>query len=359
MFFSWSLTLHTRTQLGWQRNGWSEETQHVDFHRIPQHWNKWKERGSSLLGLGFSSFLPASRRPPSASPSPPPPHHTSTSRLQPLPAPGSDALEIGISLLPTSRNFSSPSRLAPRAEAHPERGPASPNGRHLPPPAPAPAPPRPGPLRPRRRRRGVQDRLRLLRQPERAPGTRRNNAHLRWPCSLALAHFRWDEIVTGLFRLRFFLQPIWDAVAGFDPQVFVWLGDNVYGDSKRPFRVFGKERTVGPWKNVPRFYPSTEEELRRRYQLGKAQPGYARLREKAQVRFSSGPFLVAARGIDLLVLAQPWGCSFESASLLQTIKYYCLIKFHWPHSWADHLTEVKNAFHIKSYQIRSQLYYGV
>ncbi|CAL5021164.1 unnamed protein product [Urochloa decumbens] len=78
-------------------------------------------------------------------------------------------------------------------------------------------------------------------------------------------------------------QPIWDAVAGFDPQVFVWLGDNVYGDNKRPFRVFGKERTVGPWKNVPRFYPSTEEELRMRYQLGKAKPGYARLREKAQV----------------------------------------------------------------------------
>ncbi|PWZ22950.1 hypothetical protein Zm00014a_039942 [Zea mays] len=78
-------------------------------------------------------------------------------------------------------------------------------------------------------------------------------------------------------------QPIWNAVAGFDPQVFVWLGDNVYGDNKRPFRVFGRERTVGPWKNVPRFYPSTEEELRRRYQLARAQPGYARLRERAQV----------------------------------------------------------------------------
>ncbi|KAG2659457.1 uncharacterized protein LOC120706937 isoform X2 [Panicum virgatum] len=78
-------------------------------------------------------------------------------------------------------------------------------------------------------------------------------------------------------------QPIWDAVVAFDPQVFVWLGDNVYGDNKRPFRVFGKERTVGPWKNVPRFYPSTEQELRRRYQLAKAKPGYASLRERAQV----------------------------------------------------------------------------
>ena len=80
------------------------------------------------------------------------------------------------------------------------------------------------------------------------------------------------------------MQPIWDAVVGFGPQVFVWLGDNVYGDNKRPFRVFGRDRTVGPWKNAPRFYPSTEEELRRRYQLARAQPGYARLRETAQVR---------------------------------------------------------------------------
>uniref|UniRef100_A0A0D9VHQ8 PhoD-like phosphatase metallophosphatase domain-containing protein n=1 Tax=Leersia perrieri TaxID=77586 RepID=A0A0D9VHQ8_9ORYZ len=78
-------------------------------------------------------------------------------------------------------------------------------------------------------------------------------------------------------------QPVWDAVVGFDPQVFIWLGDNVYGDNKRPFRVFGRERTVGPWRNVPRFYPSAEDELRRRYEAAKAKPGYAKLRERAQV----------------------------------------------------------------------------
>ena len=92
------------------------------------------------------------------------------------------------------------------------------------------------------------------------------------------------------------MQPIWDAVLAFDPQVFVWLGDNVYGDNKRPFRVFGKERTVGPWKNVPRFYPSTEQELRRRYQLAKAKPGYASLRERAQVSFSSRSFVLVLAG---------------------------------------------------------------
>lgn len=80
------------------------------------------------------------------------------------------------------------------------------------------------------------------------------------------------------------MQPVWEAVVGFDPQVFIWLGDNVYGDNKRPFRVFGRERTVGPWRNVPRFYPSTEAELRRRYEMAKAKPGYAKLRERAQVR---------------------------------------------------------------------------
>ncbi|OAY63270.1 Alkaline phosphatase D [Ananas comosus] len=79
------------------------------------------------------------------------------------------------------------------------------------------------------------------------------------------------------------MQPIWDAINKFDPQLFIWLGDNVYGDNKRPFRIFGKERTIGPWKNVPRFFPSTEEELQRRYEMAKSNPGYAKLREKAQV----------------------------------------------------------------------------
>ncbi|KAF7084535.1 hypothetical protein CFC21_088128 [Triticum aestivum] len=78
-------------------------------------------------------------------------------------------------------------------------------------------------------------------------------------------------------------QPVWEAIVGFDPQVFIWLGDNVYGDNKRPFRVFGRERTVGPWRNVPRFYPATEEELRGKYELAKANPGYAKLRERARV----------------------------------------------------------------------------
>ncbi|RWW34388.1 hypothetical protein BHE74_00013872 [Ensete ventricosum] len=79
------------------------------------------------------------------------------------------------------------------------------------------------------------------------------------------------------------IQPIWDAIVDFDPQVFVWLGDNIYGDNKRPFRVLGKERTIGPWKNVPRFFPSTEQEMRRRYQLAKSNPGYSKLRQTAQV----------------------------------------------------------------------------
>ncbi|XP_065014618.1 uncharacterized protein LOC135642413 isoform X2 [Musa acuminata AAA Group] len=78
-------------------------------------------------------------------------------------------------------------------------------------------------------------------------------------------------------------QPIWDAIVDFDPQVFVWLGDNIYGDNKRSFRVLGKERTIGPWKNVPRFFPSTEQEMRRRYQLAKSNPGYSKLRQTAQV----------------------------------------------------------------------------
>uniref|UniRef100_A0A7N0UHD9 PhoD-like phosphatase metallophosphatase domain-containing protein n=1 Tax=Kalanchoe fedtschenkoi TaxID=63787 RepID=A0A7N0UHD9_KALFE len=78
-------------------------------------------------------------------------------------------------------------------------------------------------------------------------------------------------------------QPIWDAVNEFNPQLFIWLGDNIYGDNKRPFRVFGKERTIGPWKNVPRFVPATEQEMVSKYEKAKSNPGYIRLRKSAKV----------------------------------------------------------------------------
>uniref|UniRef100_A0A1J3CFE1 Alkaline phosphatase D n=1 Tax=Noccaea caerulescens TaxID=107243 RepID=A0A1J3CFE1_NOCCA len=78
-------------------------------------------------------------------------------------------------------------------------------------------------------------------------------------------------------------QPIWDAINKFDPQVFVWLGDNIYGDIRKPNRVFGKERTIGPWRNSPRFVPSSEEEMKLRYAKAKANPGYSRLQRKTKV----------------------------------------------------------------------------
>ena len=79
------------------------------------------------------------------------------------------------------------------------------------------------------------------------------------------------------------VQPIWDAIITFDPQLFIHLGDNIYGDNKRPFRMFGKERTIGPWKNLPRFYSSSEQEMQKKYEMAKQVPGYSQLREKAQV----------------------------------------------------------------------------
>ncbi|PKU81774.1 alkaline phosphatase D [Dendrobium catenatum] len=78
-------------------------------------------------------------------------------------------------------------------------------------------------------------------------------------------------------------QPIWNAIIDFAPQLFIWLGDNIYGDNRRPLRFFGREATFGPLKNTPRFFPSEESEMRRRYQLAKAQPGYSQLRKRAQV----------------------------------------------------------------------------
>ncbi|KAJ0658352.1 putative alkaline phosphatase [Helianthus annuus] len=78
-------------------------------------------------------------------------------------------------------------------------------------------------------------------------------------------------------------QPIWDAIVDFKPQVFIWLGDNIYGDIRRPFKLFGNERTIGPWKNVPRFVPSSEDEMQSKYNIAKTNHGYTRLRHIAKV----------------------------------------------------------------------------
>jgi hypothetical protein len=107
-------------------------------------------------------------------------------------------LEIGISRLSPAHLPQFLLAVSPRPGAEAECAPPSrhprPNGCHLPSAYPRPSPRRVPlrPRRPRRRRRGVQDRLRLLRQPERAPGARRNTH------STTLAHL--DEAVTESFR---------------------------------------------------------------------------------------------------------------------------------------------------------------
>ncbi|GAB2287627.1 hypothetical protein Dimus_021998 [Dionaea muscipula] len=78
-------------------------------------------------------------------------------------------------------------------------------------------------------------------------------------------------------------QPIWKAIMDFNPDLFIWMGDNIYGDNKRPLRLFGRERTIGPWKNVPRFIPTSEREMRSRYEKAKSNPGYSQLRNISKV----------------------------------------------------------------------------
>ncbi|CAK9178261.1 unnamed protein product [Ilex paraguariensis] len=78
-------------------------------------------------------------------------------------------------------------------------------------------------------------------------------------------------------------QPIWDAIIDYNPQVFIWLGDNIYGDVRRPFKLFGKQRTIGPWKNVPRFVPSPEHEMLSRYHMAKTNPAYSLLRHNTKI----------------------------------------------------------------------------
>nr|GFA01498.1 calcineurin-like metallo-phosphoesterase superfamily protein [Tanacetum cinerariifolium] len=78
-------------------------------------------------------------------------------------------------------------------------------------------------------------------------------------------------------------QPIWDAILEYKPHVFIWLGDNIYGDIRRPFKLFGNDRTIGPWKNVPRFVPSSYDQMKSKYDIAKTNHGYARLRTIANV----------------------------------------------------------------------------
>ena len=54
-------------------------------------------------------------------------------------------------------------------------------------------------------------------------------------------------------------QPIWNAIGQFEPEVWIWLGDNIYGDTAVP------------------------EILARKYAIQKAQSGYSELRENCQV----------------------------------------------------------------------------
>ncbi|CAM6015318.1 unnamed protein product [Sphagnum balticum] len=78
-------------------------------------------------------------------------------------------------------------------------------------------------------------------------------------------------------------QPIWDAVLRFDPDLFIWLGDNIYADSKKPRKFTGKGRNSGPWKNTPRFFQVTAAEMEHQYQLMKNVSGYVKLREQTEV----------------------------------------------------------------------------
>lgn len=78
-------------------------------------------------------------------------------------------------------------------------------------------------------------------------------------------------------------QPIWDAIMEFDPQLFIWLGDNIYADEKRRAKLWGKARNVGPRRKHVRFSYVSPEAMREKYALAEAVPGYRRLRERAQV----------------------------------------------------------------------------
>ncbi|CAM6106715.1 unnamed protein product [Calypogeia fissa] len=92
-----------------------------------------------------------------------------------------------------------------------------------------------------------------------------------------------SRLAFGSCRNQSAPQPIWTAISEYDPEVFIWLGDNIYADSKLPVKFIGRQRTSGPWKNIPRFYQVSIEKLGELYKIGKNTPGYVALRNKTQV----------------------------------------------------------------------------
>ncbi|KAL3699152.1 hypothetical protein R1sor_017174 [Riccia sorocarpa] len=78
-------------------------------------------------------------------------------------------------------------------------------------------------------------------------------------------------------------QPIWTAISAFDPEVFIWLGDNIYADAKLPARFIGKKRNSGPFKNTPRFSHVSPEEMQKKYTIAKNNSGYSALRKTTQI----------------------------------------------------------------------------
>lgn len=68
-----------------------------------------------------------------------------------------------------------------------------------------------------------------------------------------------ERIAFGSCCREYLPQPIWNAVSKFQPEVWIWMGDNVYGDSKDP--------------NI----------LRTKYDQQKANPDYAELAKNCQV----------------------------------------------------------------------------
>jgi len=72
-----------------------------------------------------------------------------------------------------------------------------------------------------------------------------------------------ERLAFGSCNKQYKDQPIWNAIATFDPQVWIWLGDNIYGDSEDPSvleekwnqqktkpeyqQVLSKAKIIGTW----------------------------------------------------------------------------------------------------------------
>ncbi|DBA02374.1 TPA: hypothetical protein N0F65_007193 [Lagenidium giganteum] len=86
-----------------------------------------------------------------------------------------------------------------------------------------------------------------------------------------------DRVAFGSCNDQSFEQPLWTTINQHKPELWVWMGDNIYGDIKQ----LNESRQFFPPRKM--FRPAKSEVLRSRYAWQHARPGYQELVDSVPV----------------------------------------------------------------------------